>query len=77
MVAFIEGHGLRRFNAYVSDEVASVPWTTDEDHPDAWKDFVELAKASGVSFVTMNYVPPGERRCGPAPQPAQEIEYMN
>jgi len=40
MVAFIEGHGLRRFNAYVSDEVANVPWSTDEDHPDAWKDFV-------------------------------------
>ena len=28
MVAFIEGHGLRRFNAYVSDEVSNVPWST-------------------------------------------------
>ena len=56
MIAFIEGHGLRRFSAYVSDEVASVPWSADEDHPDAWKDFVELAKASNVSFVTMNHV---------------------
>ena len=56
MIAFIEGHGLRRFNAYVSEEVPNVPWSADEDHPDAWKDFVELAKASGVSFVTMNFV---------------------
>src|ERR1051326_2402331 len=48
MVAFIEGHGLRRFSAYVSDEVSNVPWSTDEDHPEAWKDFVELAKASNV-----------------------------
>jgi hypothetical protein len=56
MVAFIEGHGLRRFSAYVSDEVANVPWSTDEDHPDGWKDFFELSKASNVSFVTMNHV---------------------
>ena len=28
MVAFIEGHGLRRFNAYVSDEVANVSFVT-------------------------------------------------
>src|SRR6266704_3267664 len=55
MIAFIEGHGLRRFNAYLEDEVPSVPWSTDEDHPDAWKDFVELAKASEVHFVTMNH----------------------
>ena len=55
MVAFIEGHGLRRFNAFIAEDVPSVPWSADEDHPDAWKDFVELAKASGVGFVTMNY----------------------
>jgi hypothetical protein len=56
MIAFIEGHGLRRFNAYVGDDVSTVPWATGEDNPDAWKDFVELAKASGVSFVTMSFV---------------------
>ena len=46
MIAFIEGHGMRRFAAYVSEEVPTVPWSVDEDHPDAWKDFVELARAS-------------------------------
>jgi len=55
MIAFIEGHGLRRFNAYLEDEVPSVPWSTDEDHPDAWKDFVELAKASEV-HLSHNHV---------------------
>src|SRR5690242_9563429 len=56
MIAFIEGHGLRRFNAYVGDDVSTVPWAIDEDSPDGWKDFVELAKASGVNFVTMSFV---------------------
>jgi len=55
MVAFIEGHGLKRFHGPIKDEIPSVPWAPDEEHPDAWKDFVELAKASGVSFVTMSY----------------------
>src|ERR1035437_7082355 len=54
MVAFIAGHGLRRFNAYVTDEVPTVIFE-DED-PDSWKDFVEHAKAAGVSFVTMSEV---------------------
>jgi hypothetical protein len=55
MVAFIEGHGLRRFHGHIKDEIAAVPWAPDAEHPDAWKDFVELAKASGVCFVTMSY----------------------
>jgi hypothetical protein len=55
MVAFIEGHGLRRFQGYVKEEIPSVLWTPAEDHPDAWKDFVELAKASGMNFVTMSF----------------------
>ncbi|HJX00614.1 MAG TPA: hypothetical protein VJ453_10660, partial [Terriglobales bacterium] len=42
MTAFIEGHGMRRFPGYVGDEIASVMWK-DDDNPDAWKDFVELA----------------------------------
>src|SRR2546422_4912941 len=54
MVAFIEGHGMRRFHGYVNaEEVPCVPWDTAEN-PDGWKDFVELAKASGANFLTMN-----------------------
>jgi hypothetical protein len=53
MTAFIEGHGLRRFPAYVDyDEVQAVMWK-DEDNADGWKDFVELAKGAGVTFLTM------------------------
>jgi hypothetical protein len=53
MTAFIEGHGLRRFQGYVAEEVPSVAWDGRGD-PDAWKDFVELAKHAGASFLTMN-----------------------
>jgi hypothetical protein len=52
MTAFIEGHGMRRFPGYISDELPSVVWQHD-DNPDAWKDFVELAKAAGAPFLTM------------------------
>ncbi len=55
MTAFIEGHGMRRFPGYVGDEIASVLWKDDEN-PDAWKDFVELAKAAGAPFLTMDQV---------------------
>ena len=27
-----------------------------DEHPDGWKDFVELAKAAGVPFLTMSHV---------------------
>jgi hypothetical protein len=77
MIAFVEGHGMRRFNAYVSDDVPNVPWTVDEDHPDAWKDFVELAKASGVNFVTMNHVDLEKEDVDLLLNRLQEIEYMN
>ena len=53
MTAFIEGHGMRRFPAYVGDEIASVLWK-DAENPDAWKDFVELAKASGAPFLQVS-----------------------
>lgn len=54
MIAFIEGHGMRRFPGYVDyDEVQRVVWKP-EDNPESWKDFVELAKASGASFLTMD-----------------------
>lgn len=55
MTAFIEGHGLRRFRGYVNEDVSSVMWDSG-DNPDSWKDFVEVAKASGATFLTMNDV---------------------
>ena len=54
MVAFIAGHGMRRFNGYVGEEVPTVVFE-DED-ADSWKDFVEHAKAAGASFITMSEV---------------------
>jgi|1185.fasta_scaffold127218_1 hypothetical protein len=51
MNAFIVGHGLQRFNAYVGDDMRSVLWDSGNDL-EAWKNFVELAKASGVAFLT-------------------------
>src|SRR5215471_11704939 len=54
MVAFIAGHGMRRMNAYIPDDIPSVLF--EEEDPDGWKDFVELAKASGAPFVTMSEV---------------------
>jgi hypothetical protein len=54
MVAFIAGHGMRRMNGYVPDDIPTVVF--EEENPDGWKDFVELAKASGAPFVTMSDV---------------------
>ncbi len=51
MNAFILGHGLQRFQAYVGEDMQSVLWDGG-NNPDAWKDFVELAKAAGVAFLT-------------------------
>jgi hypothetical protein len=54
MIAFIEGHGMRRFPGFVDfEEVQSVCWKA-QDNPDGWKDFVELAKAAGAPFLTMD-----------------------
>lgn len=53
MVAFIEGHGMRRFAGYVEEDVQSVMWDNN-GNIEAWKDFVELAKASSAPFLTMN-----------------------
>jgi hypothetical protein len=54
MVAFIEGHGMRRFPGFVDYEIVpSVPWKS-LDNPDGWKDFVELAKAAGAPFLIMD-----------------------
>ena len=54
MIAFVAGNGLRRFNAYVSEDVPSVVF--EEEGPDGWKHFVEHAKASGTQFLTMSEV---------------------
>ncbi len=53
MIAFIEGHGMKRFRAYVNEDVSSVMWDAEEN-PESWKDFVEVAKASGAAFLTMS-----------------------
>ena len=54
MIAFIEGHGMRRFHGYVDyDEVQCVMWEMG-GNPDGWKDFVELAKAAAAPFLTMH-----------------------
>ncbi len=55
MKAFILGHGLLRFNAYIPEDVQSIMWEA-ADNQDAWKDFVELAKASSIAFLTVNDV---------------------
>ena len=54
MVAFIAGHGLRRFPGYIAEEVPTVIF--EDDDPDGWKDFVEHAKAAGAMFITMSEV---------------------
>lgn len=53
MVAFIEGHGMRRVPGHAGDDVPSILWD-DEDNQDRWKDFVETAKAAGATFITMS-----------------------
>jgi len=53
--AFTQGLGLRRFHGYIPDEMPSVLWDND-DVNESWKDFVELARASGAPFITMNSV---------------------
>jgi hypothetical protein len=55
--AFTQGLGLRRFAGYIPDEMPSVLWDGDgEDASESWKDFLELARASGAPFITMNSV---------------------
>ena len=53
MTAFILGHGLSRFQGYVTEEVRSVMWDPG-DNPESWKDFVELAKKAGAQFLCMD-----------------------
>jgi len=54
MIAFIEGHGMRRFHGFVNyEEVQCVMWDSG-DNPDGWKEFVERAKDTGAPFLTMH-----------------------
>ena len=54
MVAFIAGHGMRRMNGYVPEEVPTVIFEDEAD--DGWKDFVEHAKSAAAPFITMSEV---------------------
>ena len=55
MIAFIEGHGMKRLPGYVTEDVPAVLWE-DVENPESWKDFVEMAKHAGTLFVTMSEV---------------------
>lgn len=55
MVAFIEGHGMRRLPGYVTEDVPTVQWE-DDQNPDSWKDFVEMAKTTGSPFLIMSSI---------------------
>ncbi|HEX3940865.1 MAG TPA: hypothetical protein VHX11_05220 [Acidobacteriaceae bacterium] len=55
MVAFIEGHGMRRLPGFVTEDLPTVQWE-DERNPDSWKDFVEMAKSAGTPFLTMSSI---------------------
>ncbi len=59
MVAFIEGHGMRRLPGYVTEDIPAILWENPEnpeENPDSWKDFVEMAKYAGALFVTISEV---------------------
>jgi hypothetical protein len=53
MNAFILGHGMSRFPAYISEEMDGVLWE-NAGETDSWKEFVEIAKANGASFLTFS-----------------------
>ena len=55
MVAFIEGHGMRRLPGYVPEDIPTVLWE-DDTNPDSWKDFVEMAKCASAPFLTMSEI---------------------
>lgn len=53
MVAFIEGHGMRRLPGYITEDMPAVLWE-DDSTPDGWKDFVEMGKYASAPFLTMS-----------------------
>jgi hypothetical protein len=53
MIAFIEGHAIRHFNALIPEEASRV-WWNDPTNLDSWKDFVEMAKAVNAPMIMMD-----------------------
>ena len=74
MIAFIEGHGMKRLPGYVTEDVQAVLWE-DVENPDSWKDFVEMAKHSGAVFVTMSEVTLDREGLEELMEQAQEINF--
>ena len=74
MVAFIEGHGLRRLPGYVTDDIPSVLWEGG-GNPDSWKDFVEMAKHAGAPFITFSEMAMERDELDALIEQAREIDY--
>jgi hypothetical protein len=55
MVAFIEGHGMKRLPGFVTEELPAIVWE-DEARPESWKDFVEMAQHCGARFITFSEI---------------------
>lgn len=55
MVAFIEGHGLKRLPGFVTEDLPAILWE-DEEKADSWKDFVEMAQHCGARFITFSEI---------------------
>jgi hypothetical protein len=46
---------MRRLPGFITEDLPTVLWE-DENNPDSWKDFVEMAKSASAPFVTMSEV---------------------
>jgi hypothetical protein len=76
MIAFIEGHGMRRLPGYVGEDVPTVLWE-DEANLDSWKDFVETAKAASSAFITMSDVTLEKEDLELLLEELQDLDYPN
>jgi hypothetical protein len=74
MVAFIEGHGLHRLPGYVTEDIPTILWEGN-GNPDAWKDFVEMAKHVGAPFVTFSEMSLEREELDALIEEASEINY--
>ncbi len=74
MIAFIEGHGLLRLPGFVTEDVPSVLWD-GKGNPDAWKDFVEMAKHAGAPFLTFSEVTLEREELDALVEEASEMNY--
>jgi hypothetical protein len=74
MVAFIEGHGMRRLPGYVTEDIPAILWE-NEDNPDSWKDFVEMAKHAGALFITISEVKLDREELDELVEEASELNY--